>query len=146
MEKEIETKVIIYGGNFAAGVVGKLTGIRLGNLAGALVYSALDITSHFSESVRSSKYTRLAKTAGFGVYTINSLFDVLNVTGGDMGSLIQLPFDASMAYQLGKDTINSYRGRNIVTDIKHVVGDVKGLVGRKVWKGLKWPLKSKLFF
>ena len=130
MEQETKTKALIYGSNFAGGFLGNLVGVRMGNPIGAIIYSALDITGHFSDRVKSSKYTRLAKTIGGGFYITHSLFDVLNVTGGDMNSLVQLPFDVSMAYQLGKDAINSYRGRSIVTDIKHVVSDGKGLVGK----------------
>ena len=130
MKKETKTKAIIYGGNFAGGIIGNLTGIRMGNITGALVYSILDVASHFFQKIKSSKYTRLAKAVGGGGYAINSLFDVLSVVNGDMDNLVKLPFDASMAYQLGKDAIDSYKGKNIVNDIKQVVNDGKGLVGR----------------
>lgn len=130
MKQETKTKAIIYGGNFAAGVVGRLVNFNIGNLVGALIYGIWDTVSHFSERVNHSKYTRLAKAVGGGFYTISSLGDVLGLIDGDMGNLVQLPFDASMAYQLGKDTFNNYARKSIVRDIKQVVDDGKGLVGR----------------
>ncbi len=64
MKKETETKIAIYGTNFAAGVfdwfILDIPGIGIGNLAGSLVYSALDIASNLSEKVKSSRYTRFA--------------------------------------------------------------------------------------
>jgi hypothetical protein len=127
MKKEIKTKTLIYGGNFLAGFIS-----RFGNFPGALIYSILDTLGIWSERVRTSKYTRLSKVIGGGIYAVSSLADILRfASNGDSDSLIQLPFDASMAYQLGKDAINSYNNRKVkgaIKDFREVINDGKGLI------------------
>ncbi len=42
----------------------------------------------------------------YGVQTVYVLFEIAH---GNYSKIIDLPFDASMAYQLGKDTADNYK-------------------------------------
>ncbi len=103
-----KTRAWVYGGNLAAGISGSILGFNWGNPIGALIYGGLDIASHYFDQVRVHPLTRVAKLAGAVGWGLKSLYDVGNLFLGDVGSLIDLPFDLSMAYQLGVDSKDSY--------------------------------------
>jgi len=150
--EENKKKALIYGTNLLAEPIAKFAYVqgigRLWNLfgstvkdvnfnfanpAGALFYGILDIASHLSDKVKDSKYTNLIKAGGALSYSVSTLSGAVSLLGGNFNleNVVQIPFDASMAYQLGKDTFKAYRGeRDIIDDVKGVVIDVVTLPAR----------------
>jgi hypothetical protein len=128
-------KIATYGSNFIVGVkpvqnvIGKgletLTGsaAKIGNPAGAIVYGGLDLLRNFAPKVKQNKYFRLAEAAGTGMYALATVRDLFGILKGDMGSLAQLPFDAAMLYEVGKNTIKDYKKKSIKDDLAGVVED-----------------------
>ena len=120
----------IYLGNvlapFASAKTGlsKVLGYNPGNPLGALLLGGLDFISMFSDNIKNSRLNRLVKTIGIPVYAFKTLASGLNVisyftdNSGNIESLAQLPFDASMLYQLTKDTFKNYADNSLVEDIK----------------------------
>lgn len=130
--REAKTKVGIYGLNFitpsaikfvktlpnaskvateifgrhAAGLANKISGAS--NPFGALYFGVLDLIGGVSEKVKYSKLTRLSKAAGAAFYGVQSVYDLVSIAHGDYSKIVDLPFDASMAFQLGKDTAKNY--------------------------------------
>ena len=132
----IDTKIkgIIYGGNF---VFPSLTNVlrnnapisinpNIANPYGAVFFGGLDLLGMLSNKIRESTFTRLSKLAGFGYYTLSTLSDLISIAGGDYGNFTHLPFDVSIAYQLGKDTFSSYSSKKSISDdIVSVVKSVR---------------------
>jgi len=127
-------KIITYGSNVLANPIINLVKPfkealgNPGNLYGGLFYGGLDLASELSPKLKNSAFTGLAKVVGRGVFGIKSIAGFFSVCNGNYDSLIELPFDVSMTYQLGKDTFSRYgegRGR------KDILEDVKKLVPKK---------------
>ncbi|MEK6828703.1 MAG: hypothetical protein AABY15_01130 [Nanoarchaeota archaeon] len=131
-------KAMIYGGNFIfpslVNILKNHTKIsitpNLANPYGALFYGALDMAGGRFEVVKNSWFTRLSKVAGLTFYGIATASDLVSIAGGEYKNFVQLPFDASMAYQLSRDTFGSYgSGKNyfLWEDIASVVKVAKGM-------------------
>ena len=138
--KDNGIKIAIYGANIFSRPVGTLinsladTNLRLGNPVGACLYAGLDIAGVFSKEVKDSKYVSLSKILGAGAYGLQTFGGLWNLLEGDVSSLEHLPFDASMTYQLAKDSIESYKGsKSVLEDLKNVGKDIKNM-GEKVSK------------
>ena len=142
MDKEATTRATILGANFLTpsfinfigGLVGRTQALNKvassANPYGAAFFGALDLLGMVSGRIDNSRFTRMAKLAGAGFYGFSTLADVLSVAGGEYSSLVNLPFDASMAYQLGRDTVENYGGNDIVDDVRDAVRHTRRLVGR----------------
>jgi hypothetical protein len=131
MNQEDEVKTAIYGLNFLVGAVGKALNRNMAHPYAALFYGGLDAAGRVSNKIRRSMGTRLAHTVGAAGFGLASVLDVFSIAGGDLGSVVNFGFDASMAYQLGKDTLEDYnRGEDLVDDFKYVGSGVKGLVSK----------------
>lgn len=142
MDKEATIKTTIYGTNFLtpsfinliSGLVGRTQALNKiassANPYGAMFFGALDLLGLVSGRIANSRFTRMTKLAGAGFYGLSTLADVLSLAGGEYSSFVNLPFDASMAYQLGRDTIENYGSNDIVDDVRDTVRSVRGLSGR----------------
>ena len=127
MNKNTKIRWGIYAGNIVPSLISRK--LNLGNPLGVLVFGALDLVSYYSEGVRTSKYTRLVKFAGGVYYSVSSISDALGVLKGSANDLVQLPFDASMAYLLLGDAIRSYKGKGRLSrDVRSSSYDARGLV------------------
>lgn len=100
------------------------------NPYGAMFFGGLDLLGLVSGRVANSRFTRMAKLAGAGFYGLSTLADILSIASGEYSSLVNLPFDASIAYQLGRDTVENYGGNDIVDDVRNSVRGTRNLVGR----------------
>lgn len=88
------------------------------NLGGALFYSGLDLLSGISDRIKNSKFTRLSKFFGTVGYAGKAVYDGYNlIANQDYEFLIDLSIDIPMAIQLAIDTYESYRGKDLVTDL-----------------------------
>lgn len=102
----------IYGANLAGGIIGHFIGAAgMGNPTGAVAYGVLDSLGAISERINSNKITRLAKLAGSAIYGISAIADISNLSSNPF-ALVDLGFDASMAYRLGRDTFDNYYYEN----------------------------------
>jgi len=126
-QMDILRKTSVYGWNLIARPIGNLIkeGANLGNPGGAILYSFIDIFRNATPKFKENKYIRLIETGGFGFYTAKTIVDLVSFAKGDFGSLIDLPFDAFMAYEVGKNTIEDYRGKSLKKDIKEIPQDFK---------------------
>ena len=141
INKNTKQRVIIYGGNF----LGKFLGV--GNPTGAVLYGGLDALNKFSKTVNSSKASRLLKAGGFGWYTVFSAKGIGAVVSGDFSQIAQLPFDASMTYLFGKDTLANYGKKsrnNFWEDIIDTGKYLKTKLGKIKGIGKKKTLESKV--
>ncbi|GIU68291.1 MAG: hypothetical protein KatS3mg001_141 [Candidatus Pacearchaeota archaeon] len=100
------------------------------NSYGAVIFGTLDIIGSFSEDFRESKYTRLSKVGGLCFYGISTVADAFSIANGDYNSYVSLPFNASMAYTLGRDVANIYKGKRLIKDLEGVVNDVGDFFGK----------------
>jgi len=125
-------KIGIYGGNFLAKPIGNLIkpGANLGNAGGAILYGVLDIFRNATPATKESKYVRLLEAAGGGVYAAKTVLNLVSLAKGDFESLIDLPFNATMAYEVVKNAIEDYRGpdKGIVRDVVGVGQDAINVV------------------
>ena len=148
VSEDTKRKIEIYGANFLTpGIINflkntpkisevgsKIPGLdRIASSAhpyGAIFFGTLDIVGGLSSKVKNSKFTRLVKLAGAGAYGISTIADLFSIAGGDYMSFANLVFDASMAYQLGKDTADNYENRSLWKDLTK-------------WKGIKIKVNKK---
>ncbi|PJE81787.1 hypothetical protein COU58_00475 [Candidatus Pacearchaeota archaeon CG10_big_fil_rev_8_21_14_0_10_32_42] len=138
MNKE---KIMTYGLNIATNPVVNLTGLSKyvgnpGNLYGAAFYGALDLIGMVSPKFEKSTFTGLVKAVGAGTFVIKSIGDLASIVNGEYSPAFDFVFDASMAYQLGKDTFSIYgkgaRKKDILEDcvkVKDVFKKSKGAKG-----------------
>lgn len=135
VSKDTKRKIGIYGVNLLtpsiigflkntpkiSGVVSKVSGLdKIASAAhpfGAVFFGGLDLVGALSSKVKNSKFTRLAQFAGAGWYGISTVTDLFSIAGGDYMSFANLFFDASMTYQLGRDTANNYKKYDLWTDL-----------------------------
>jgi hypothetical protein len=97
-------------------VFGQIPGLnRIASSAnpyGAIIFGGLEMASAISDKIKNFPLTRLAKAGGAGWYGVSTICDLFAVAKGDYKSLVNLVFDGSMAYQLGKDTLENYTTKN----------------------------------
>ena len=124
-QMDLLRKNSVYGGNFIARPLGNLIkeGLNLGNPIGAIFYGFIDIFRNATPKLKENKYIRLVEAGGFGFYTAKTIGNLVSIAKGDFDSLIDLPFNASMAYEVGKNTIEDYRGENLIRDVKDIPND-----------------------
>lgn len=145
------SKTLIYGGNFIFPSLAKILNEKaklainpsLANPYGAVFYAGLDLLGTLSGKIKDSAFTRLSKAAGFGYYGISTAADLFSIAGGDYKDFAQLPFDVSMAYQLGKETFGIYDGNSISKDLISIKDSCKKLV-EKIPKKNKGYAKVKI--
>jgi hypothetical protein len=142
MKKETKVKIAIYGSNLlipsAASFIHNVAlGIpilkRISNSAnpyGAVFYGALDLVGGLSKKIKNSRFTKLSKLVGAGYYGTSAVIDLFSIAGGDSQSLANFIFDASMVYQLGKETAENYSGQEILDEFKGITDTAKGLIGK----------------
>jgi hypothetical protein len=87
------------------------------NPYGAMLFGALDIAGRLSNKIKNNRFMRLSQLAGAGFYGVSTILDLFSIAEGDYTSSANLFFDASMAYQLGRDTADKYRGQDLVDDL-----------------------------
>ncbi|MCR4327456.1 MAG: hypothetical protein NUV46_02650 [Nanoarchaeota archaeon] len=124
-----KSKLITYGANMVVNPLINLAQVSKylgnpGNLYGAAFYGGMDLISKVSPKFEKTAFNSLAKAFGAGVFAIKSIGDLASIVGGEYAPAIDFAFDASMAYQLGKDTFLTYgKGPNkkdILLDFKKV--------------------------
>lgn len=132
------SKILIYGGNFIfpslTNILRNNTSISLNpNLAnpyGAIFYGGLDLLGTLSDKIKESTFTRLAKVAGFGYYGVSTSLDLFSIAGGNYNGFAELPFDMSMAYQLGKDVFSAYGRKSFSKDFSSLKNKAQNLIGK----------------
>lgn len=87
------------------------------NPYGGLAFGALGALKGMSDKIKESKYTRLAEFGGGTFYGILAIADLFSIAGGEYQSIVDLAFNASMAYSLGKDTAQNYENNDLVDDL-----------------------------
>ena len=134
MKKETKIKGIVYGSNLVVNPVINVVGAQSalgnpGNPFGAAVFGALDVISYFLPSLKTNKYVGVGKVIGGVYYSLSSVMNGIN------GNLLDLPFDASMAYQLIVDSMEIYKKRNLKSDFKEIgkKGKELGKKGKKAF-------------
>jgi hypothetical protein len=131
-------KIMIYGGNFLFPSLVKFLGSHskisinpnIANPYGAAIFGALDVLGEVSDKIKNHWFTGLSKAAGFGWYGIATASDLMSIAGGKYENFANLPFDASMAYQLGRDTFSSYTGKKLMADITSAVKAARAIPGK----------------
>ena len=129
-------KALIYGGNFVFPSLSRILNENtkliinpnLANPYGAMFYAGLDLLGILSDKIKDNTFTKLSKVAGFGYYGISTASDLFSIADGKYESFANLPFDASMAYQLGKETFGIYDGKSISKDLISVKNSFRKLV------------------
>ncbi len=132
VNQDTKRKIVIYGTNFfipslvnilksgVPNIGGKIPGLdKLAGSAnpyGAAFYGTLDIAGKLIPSLEANRFTRLSRLAGSVYYGASTALDLFSIAGGDYGTLPNIAFDASMAYQLITDTVNSYKDRKLKSD------------------------------
>lgn len=135
LNKDTKRKIGIYGGNALtpsiinflkntpriSDVASKIPGLdkiaSSANPFGAIFFGALDLMGELSPRIKNTKFTRFLQLGGAGLYGVRTIVDLFSIAGGEHGSLINLVFDASMAYQLGRDTANNYKKIDLWDDL-----------------------------
>lgn len=123
-------KAGIYGGNYLAGVLGNYmnwslkgpiaksvgdtlkegVGIKssIANPVGAIAYGALDIARNVIPKFKGNVVVAGAEAVGALYYSASSVADLFGWLNGNWGSLVQLPFDVMMAYEIGRNLKEDY--------------------------------------
>ena len=83
----------------------------MANPIGAAYFGILDILGSFSDRIKNSRFTRVSKVAGLGIYGTQTVLDIFSVANGNYEDITKLLFDMSMTYQLGRDSAEAYNGR-----------------------------------
>lgn len=127
--KNLKRKLGVYGANFVARPVGNLikSGSNIGNPIGAIVYGGLDILRNAIPSLKNNKYIRLFEAGGFAVYGLKTVGNLLSIAKGNYHDLAELPFNALMAYETGKNTLEDYAGKDIINDVKQIPQDFENI-------------------
>ncbi len=145
------SRIGVYGANIAVNLFSRIhnPATLIGNAYGAIGFGLLDIILRKQKSLRESRGNRLFKTGFSLVYIGACAYDVVSaldsaLEGGNYwANLTELVFDASIAYQLDKDSDRLYEKLNSGTEKdtkKGVKDDLKGLfedIKKKFGKGLE---------
>ncbi len=132
--KDKKIKAIIYGGNYLAGVFGNLLDISakgpianttgsvlenqlkmkssLANPVGGIFFGALDLARYTFPQIKDSLPVKVIEGAGAAYYSASVVADLLGWLNGDWSSLVQLPFDASMAYSLSRNIKEDFKKKS----------------------------------
>ncbi len=94
-----------------------LKGPLSANFGGAIFYSGLDLLSGISDRIKESKFTRLSKLVGTIGYSGKAVLDVYRIANQDYEAIVDFILDIPMAYQLGKDTCENYKGNDLLDDL-----------------------------
>ena len=148
-------KATIYGGNYLAGVSSNIVNDGLnfanhllfkdsqydfnydmGHPYAALFFGALDVASNVSRGIRSNVLTRLTNLTGTATFGVAAFCDLIQILNRDYSGVAQIPFNASMAYQLGKNTKELYgeSESDVLRDLKNIGSSVSGFV-----RGIREP-------
>jgi len=149
---DTKTRATIYIGNIAfsalTGIANKTVGTAiktgLSNPYGAVFYGVVDVIGRLSDKVKNSMFVRMVKIGGAVYYTGSTVADCFSMANGNLNAAASFPFDASMAYQLGKDVFEHYKEQNndITEDISSLFGKAKERVS-KIKSGLEKRINSK---
>ena len=106
-------KIITYGSNLIANPIANLVKASSvvgnpGNLYCAAFYGILDTFNTLSPKIKKSTFNGLAKLVGMGFFGVKSIGDLTSIVNGKYMPAIDLAFDASMLYKLGKDVFSTY--------------------------------------
>ncbi len=136
MERDSARKTGIYGINFILPslenlvkdvipkmpeIVGKGldTLMTSANPGGAAFFGGLDLSGRvFSKKITENALVRLLKLGGTAFYGVKTVFDVYSIVNGEYTPFVDLAFDTSMMYQLGKDSVSNYQGKTVEDDLK----------------------------
>ena len=88
----------------------KILDTNIANPIGAAYFGVLDILGAFSDKIKNSKFTRLSKVAGLGIYGTQTALDIFSIANGNYQDIAKLFYDGSMAYVLGKESSKAYVG------------------------------------
>ena len=142
VKNDLLRKLIVYGGNFVVRPVGNLIqqGVNLGNPGAAIFYGFIDIFRNATPKFKESKYIRLIEAVGFSVYTAKTITNLVSIAKGDFEYLIDIPFNASMAFEIGKNTIYDYKGKNLKNDLIGIPKDILGIPtsAEKIYNSIKY--------
>jgi len=87
------------------------------NPYGAMTFGALNLLKGLSNRMKNSRFTRLSEIVGAGFYAVSSVMDLFSIAEGDYTSAIDFAFNASMAYQLGRNTVENYETHDLLDDL-----------------------------
>ena len=124
-KKDIKRKVGIYGGNYVAGVIAnnlnfglsgpiskisgnaleKVTGMGsdLANPIGSIIWGGVEALRGAFPKFKEKRLFQIAEGLGTAYYGVSTVADLVAILNGDWGALAQLPFDAAMGYEIGKN-------------------------------------------
>jgi len=124
VNKDILRKIFVYGANYAARPISNAisAGTNLGNPWAAISLAFLDAASKKNSLV--NRTIKLGTGIGFAIPTVMNLIEIAK---GEYSALLDLPFNASMAYTCFKDAQNAYTAENT-----NIVKDIKGLADGQV--------------
>lgn len=116
------TKPVVTGVDslLKTGLFEAVPNLNLGNWAnvyGGLAFGALHFLGKISNRIEDSKFSRLFKLAGTGLYTGQFVYDLVHLSNGSWEYLPKSVLDGLMLYSLGKDTIESYGTRKLENDL-----------------------------
>ncbi len=137
-------KIITYGSNLIVNPIANLVKASSvvgnpGNLYGAAFYGILDTLNALSPKIKKSTFNGLAKLVGMGFFGVKSIGDLTSIVNGDYMPAIDLAFDASMLYQLGKDVFSTYGSGQGKKDL---VDDLSKLKLNNKFKYIKTKAKT----
>ena len=135
INKDTKRRIGIYGTNFLtpslvdflkntpriSEVASKIPGLdelaSSANPYGAAFYGTLNIVGRLSDKIKNSRFTRLPQLIGAIYYGANTIVDLFSIAEGNSTLFPNFAFDASMLYQLGKDTLDNYREIDLLDDL-----------------------------
>ena len=109
------SKIGIYSANFFSSLFSNIYGAStaIGNVYGAIGFGTLDVLLRKQDAIKYSKFNRLVKVGGSLYYISACVYDAVSTLKGNYGTnLAEFVFDASMAYQLDKDSDKLYEQLN----------------------------------
>jgi hypothetical protein len=154
-------KLGVYGGNYLVHFLGNTIKTEkgainpdLGNPYAALGLGAWDILGK-TTGFKGKLADRIVKLGGFAYFFGKSVYDLGSAVSGNYDNLVEFPFDASMAFTLGRDVGNNYNNseKNPIKDFKDLKDHFHNLEGHLVY-GVKnfgkgsfdWIKKNTGFF
>ena len=137
-------KIITYGSNLIVNPIANLVKASSvvgnpGNLYCAAFYGILDTFNTLSPKIKKSTFNGLAKLVGMGFFGVKSIGNLTSIVNGKYMPAIDLAFDASMLYQLGKDVFSTYGSGQGKKDL---VDDLSKLKLNKKFKHIKTKAKT----
>lgn len=123
-------KAIIYGGNYLPKAIN--TSSNLGHPYTVVGNLVADIVAGCSKDFKESSIYGLSKLAGAVYFLGMSAYDLVGIVNGDHEKIQNLPFDASMCYQMIYDMGQVYKssGKTPADDLKKTKNVLEKIVNK----------------